>query len=43
MVVHVVAYKPVNHASLTDSFIAVSYTHLRAHRDGLLSRMPSSA
>ena len=22
---------------------AVSYTHLRAHEDGLLSRMPSSA
>ena len=22
---------------------SVSYTHLRAHRDGLLSRMPSSA
>ena len=23
--------------------MAVSYTHLRAHEDGLLSRMPSSA
>ena len=28
-------------ATLTSG--AVSYTHLRAHRDGLLSRMPSSA
>ena len=26
-----------------DSYTSVSYTHLRAHRDGLLSRMPSSA
>ena len=26
-----------------DNYVAVSYTHLRAHRDGLLSRMPSSA
>ena len=25
------------------NIIAVSYTHLRAPRDGLLSRMPSSA
>ena len=27
----------------THRFKAVSYTHLRAPRDGLLSRMPSSA
>ena len=28
---------------LDSSACAVSYTHLRAHEDGLLSRMPSSA
>ena len=28
---------------IMDQMKAVSYTHLRAHRDGLLSRMPSSA
>ena len=28
---------------LSSDTIAVSYTHLRAPRDGLLSRMPSSA
>ena len=27
----------------TGDLAPVSYTHLRAHRDGLLSRMPSSA
>ena len=36
------AASPVN-ANPFASLRTVSYTHLRAHRDGLLSRMPSSA
>ena len=33
----------INQHSELDDAIAVSYTHLRAHRDATLSRMPSSA
>ena len=29
--------------AMVDAAVAVSYTHLRAHRDATLSRMPSSA
>ena len=31
------------HWDMMDQVVSVSYTHLRSPRDGLLSRMPSSA